>query len=69
MAAALLATALAFMLLPVHLAASGLLAAALIGLIVAGMLGRRLGGCTGDTLGAVQQLAEIAFLLTILARA
>ncbi len=68
-AAALLATALAFLLLPVHLAASGLLAAALVGLIVAGMLGRRLGGCTGDTLGAVQQLAEIAFLLTILARA
>ena len=28
-------------------------------------LGRRLGGCTGDTLGAVQQMAEIAFLFAI----
>jgi adenosylcobinamide-GDP ribazoletransferase len=31
-------------------------------------LGRRFGGCTGDTLGAVQQLAEVAFLFGILAR-
>ena len=37
-------------------------------LLVAGWLGRRFGGCTGDTLGAVQQVAEIAFLLAIVSR-
>lgn len=42
--------------------------AALGGLLVATWLGRRLGGCTGDTLGAVQQVAEIAFLFAVLAR-
>jgi cobalamin synthase len=31
-------------------------------------LGGRLGGCTGDTLGAVQQVAEIAFLFAIVSR-
>jgi adenosylcobinamide-GDP ribazoletransferase len=67
-AAAILAAALAFLLLPVHFAAGGLLAAAIVGLIVAAVLGQRLGGCTGDTLGAVQQLAEIAFLLAVLGR-
>jgi len=30
-------------------------------------LRRRLGGYTGDCLGAVQQLAEVAFLLAVLA--
>ncbi|HFD17153.1 MAG TPA: adenosylcobinamide-GDP ribazoletransferase, partial [Rhodospirillales bacterium] len=28
-------------------------------------LGRRFGGCTGDTLGAVQQAAEIGFLMAL----
>ena len=36
-------------------------------LLLAWWLGRRLGGCTGDTLGAVQQVAEIAFLLAVTA--
>ena len=31
-------------------------------------LQRRLGGCTGDTLGAVQQVAEITFLFAVVAR-
>ncbi len=50
----------------------GLLAtavAAAAGLAVAGWLGRRFGGCTGDTLGAVQQVAEVAFLLALVAAA
>lgn len=66
---AVLAAAGAFLLLPLEVAASALLAAALGGWIVAGWLGQRLGGCTGDTLGAVQQLAELSFLLAVLARA
>jgi adenosylcobinamide-GDP ribazoletransferase len=42
-----------------------LLLAGSSGLLTAVSLGRRLGGCTGDTLGAVQQLTEAAFLLTL----
>lgn len=38
-----------------------------VALLVAWWLGRRLGGCTGDTLGAVQQVAEITFLLAVTA--
>ncbi len=40
--------------------------AAAVALPVATWLGRRFGGCTGDTLGAVQQMAELAFLLALL---
>lgn len=40
---------------------------AAVALLVAHALGRRFGGCTGDTLGAVQQVAEVTFLLAILA--
>jgi adenosylcobinamide-GDP ribazoletransferase len=35
--------------------------------LVAWALGRAFGGCTGDTLGAVQQLTELAFLFTLAA--
>lgn len=42
-------------------------AAVAVALLVAWWLGRRLGGCTGDTLGAVQQVAEITFLLAVTA--
>lgn len=55
-------------LLPLPLAAGALLAAAAASLLLASWLGRRLGGCTGDTLGAVQQTAEIAFLLAVVSR-
>lgn len=50
-----------------HLALVALAASALVSLLVAHWLGRRFGGCTGDTLGAVQQVAEIAFLFAIVA--
>jgi len=39
------------------------LAIALVTFAMQGFLERRLGGCTGDTLGATQQLAELAGLL------
>jgi adenosylcobinamide-GDP ribazoletransferase len=39
------------------------LAAALTSLAAAAYVRRRLGGYTGDCLGAVQQLAELAFLI------
>jgi adenosylcobinamide-GDP ribazoletransferase len=39
------------------------LAAALLAWMAARFFRRRIGGYTGDCLGAVQQLAEIAFLL------
>ncbi len=37
--------------------------------LVAWRLARRFGGYTGDTLGALQQIAEIAFLMAIVAQA
>jgi adenosylcobinamide-GDP ribazoletransferase len=49
------------------LALPAILAAALAAAAVAAWLGRRLGGCTGDTLGAVQQVAEVGFLFAIVA--
>lgn len=56
------------MLLPLAVAVPALVASAALSLLVAAWLGRRLGGCTGDTLGAVQQVAEIAFLFSIVSR-
>ena len=56
------------MLLPLAVAVPALVASAALSLLVAAWLGRRLGGCTGDTLGAVQQVAEIAFLFAIVSR-
>lgn len=46
---------------------AGALAAALAALWLAAMFVRRLGGYTGDCLGAVQQVAEAAFYLGVLA--
>jgi adenosylcobinamide-GDP ribazoletransferase len=43
--------------------AAGAVAAGITALIAAGYLRHRIGGYTGDCLGAVQQLAELAFLL------
>lgn len=68
LAAVGLAVAACLLLLPLTLGLPALLAAAAVSLLVAAWLGRRFGGCTGDTLGAVQQTAEVAFLLTIAAR-
>ena len=55
-------------LLPLPVALKALLSAAALSLALAAWLGRRLGGCTGDTLGAVQQTAEIAFLFAIVSQ-
>lgn len=66
--AVLIALALAFLLLPTPVAAAAALGSAVVGAIAATALGRRFGGCTGDTLGAVQQLAEVAFLFGVVAR-
>ena len=60
-----IAIAAAVALLPLPTAVTALVIAAGVSLLVAAWLGRRLGGCTGDTLGAVQQTAEIAFLFAI----
>ena len=49
-----------------HLVAAGL-AVALVALLAARWFARRLGGYTGDTLGAAQQVAEIAVYLAVLA--
>ena len=63
-----IAIAGAVALLPLPEATAALLAATAASLLLATWLGRRLGGCTGDTLGAVQQTAEIAFLLAVASR-
>lgn len=48
-------------------AAASLVAAALVALAMARWLRRRLGGFTGDTLGATQQLGELAIYLALIA--
>jgi len=53
---------LALLSLPMDAALRALAGTALVGAALAVWLGRRFGGCTGDTLGAVQQVAEIVFL-------
>ena len=68
MLGAFLAIAGAVLLLPLPMAVTALAASAVIALAFAAWLGNRLGGCTGDTLGAVQQIAEIVFLLAIVSR-
>lgn len=68
-AAVLLGLAIGLFLLPTPVAATAALGAAASSAVAAAALGRRFGGCTGDTLGAVQQVAEVAFLLGVVARA
>jgi adenosylcobinamide-GDP ribazoletransferase len=46
---------------------ASLVAAAVVALAMARWLQRRLGGFTGDTLGATQQLGELAIYLTLIA--
>lgn len=53
--------------LPAIPALQAALALAAVAGLVAWRLGRRFGGCTGDTLGAVQQAGEIAFLMAFVA--
>jgi len=62
-----LAALMALVLLGPAVGLTALAAAAVATLFVAALARRRLGGYTGDILGAVQQLAEIAALLTLAA--
>ncbi len=55
------------LLLPPGQALSAIFIAGAAAALVAWALGRAFGGCTGDTLGAVQQLAELAFFFTLAA--
>jgi adenosylcobinamide-GDP ribazoletransferase len=68
MLGAFVAIGAAAALLPLDTAVAALAASAALSLLLAAWLGRRLGGCTGDTLGAVQQTAEVVFLLAIVSR-
>lgn len=68
-AGAAIALLIALLLLPVGVAAIASAAAALAGAMVALLALRRVGGITGDVLGAIQQLAEIAFLFGVVAMA
>lgn len=68
MIGAFLAIAAAVALLPLAVAVPALVASVVASMLVAVWLGRRLGGCTGDTLGAVQQIAELAFLFAVVSR-
>lgn len=62
-----LGLAIALALLPWQLALQAALIAAVVGLGLAWWLARRFGGYTGDTLGAVQQAGDVAFILAIAA--
>ncbi len=59
-----IAVAISLLLTP-GAAFKGLAAAGLAGAASAYWLGQRFGGCTGDTLGAVQQVVEIAYLMAL----
>lgn len=68
MLATFIAIGAVVLLLPLAVAVPALIATATVSLLWATWLGRRFGGCTGDTLGAVQQVAEITFLFAVVAR-
>lgn len=63
----MLAAGLTLVLLAPLAAAAAFATSAILAGIVALALGRRFGGCTGDTLGAVQQVGELAFLAALAA--
>lgn len=63
-----LALAIAMACLPYPQVLTGAVVVVVVTALVAGWLGTRFGGCTGDTLGAIQQVAEVAFLLSLVAR-
>lgn len=65
---ALIFALLGLVLLPWQQAVAGVLCALLATLWLAAKFKRWLGGYTGDCLGAVQQVAEVAFYLGVLAR-
>jgi adenosylcobinamide-GDP ribazoletransferase len=65
LAALAIGIAAAIVLLPAGQALTAVLVAAAAAAITAWALGRAFGGCTGDTLGAVQQLTELAFLFAL----
>jgi adenosylcobinamide-GDP ribazoletransferase len=66
-AAVVIAVLMGLLLLPAGAAVSATLVAALAGTAIVLLAFRRLGGVTGDVLGAAQQGAEIAFLLSLVA--
>ncbi len=66
-AGAAIAILAALTLLPPAMATAGVIAAAGAALATANLAHRQIGGHTGDVLGAAQQLAEIGFLLAVLA--
>ena len=68
MLATFIAIGAVVLLLPLPVAVPALIATGMVSLLWAAWLGRRFGGCTGDTLGAVQQVAEITFLFAVVAR-
>ena len=67
-AALLIGAALAFALLAPGVVVVALLAASGAALAAAWLARRQIGGLTGDVLGAIQQAAEVAFLLAAVAR-
>jgi adenosylcobinamide-GDP ribazoletransferase len=67
LAALAIGIAATIVLLPAGQALTALPVAALAAALAAWALGRAFGGCTGDTLGAVQQLTELAFLFALVA--
>lgn len=67
-AGALIGAAIALALLPSGLAMVALLVASGAALGIGWLARRQIGGLTGDVLGAMQQAAEVAFLLAALAR-
>lgn len=65
LAALAIGAATTILLLPAGEAVIALVAAGVVAGLAGWALGRAFGGCTGDTLGAVQQLAELAFLMAL----